>query len=219
VKKSFLLACAIVCLSVPAFAQTQPPQPGPARGGYIAGIGGLTFGNESDKLYGGEIGVDATRNLTVYGSLGRMQNIAPKSVNDTLDVYNALLTLATGDVWEFKAKAPTFFGIGGLKYRVPTNSSVRPYVLGGAGIGSVKVHVTEARFGDITDALLAEGTLDQSDVKATKFLVEMGGGVEIPVGPMYVDTGYRFGKFVGLEDTNISRAYVGIGYRFGGSTK
>jgi opacity protein-like surface antigen len=62
---------------------------------------------------------------------------------------------------------------------------------------------------------VTDGVFSESE-KFTKFVVEMGGGVEIPVGPMYVDTGYRFGKFIGLEDANVSRAYAGVGYRFGG---
>jgi hypothetical protein len=49
-------------------------------------------------------------------------------VNNGIDVLNADLTAATGEAWNFKAKAPTLFGIGGVKYRVPTNSSVRPYL-------------------------------------------------------------------------------------------
>jgi len=204
VKKIVLLVIALLCLSVPGFAQTHP---GPRTGGYIGGVGGMTFGTESDTLFGGEVGVEATRNITVYGTGGRMQNIAPKYVKDFLD--GSGLTM----------KAPAFFGIGGVKYRIPTNSSVRPYVLGGGGIGSTKLKVTATGIGDITDAFIAEAGLAQSDVKSTKFLVETGGGIEIPVGPMYVDTGYRFDKFVGLEDANVSRAYFGVGYRFGGALK
>jgi hypothetical protein len=211
VKNTFLIACAIACLATPAFAQSQPPQSGPATGAYLAGVGGLTFGNgaETDKVYGGEIGVEATRNLTVYGTLGHMQNIASKSVQDTLD--GSGLT----------AKYPATFGIVGLKYRLPSNSSVRPYVLGGGGVGHTKLKMTAAGIGDVTDAFVAGAGLDQSsdDVKATKFMYEMGAGLEIPVGPIYVDAGYRFGKFVDLEDASISRAYVGLGYRFGGNTK
>jgi len=148
-----------------------------------------------------------------------MQNVAPKSLNDQINVLNTFLTQETGEVVNFKAKMPTLFGIGGVKYRVPTSSSVRPYVLGGAGFGSIKARVTEAKLGDITDLLVADGDVNRSDLQATKFLFEMGGGVEIPVGPMYVDTGYRFGKFVGVDEPiNVSRAYAGVGYRFGGTT-
>jgi hypothetical protein len=203
VKNSILLALALVCLSVPAFAQTPSAPP---KGGYIAGVGGMTFGTETSSLFGGEVGVEATPNVTVYGTMGRMQNIAPTYVKDYLD--GSGLTM----------KSPAFFGIGGVKYRIPTNSSVRPYVLGGGGIGSTKLKVTATGVGDITDAFIAEAGLAQSDVKATRFVVETGGGIEIPVGPIYVDTGYRFDKFVNLEDANVSRAYVGVGYRFGGST-
>jgi opacity protein-like surface antigen len=180
VKQSILLACAIACLSTPAHAQTRPAPSGPATDKYIEGIGGTTFGSDSDRSFGGEIGVDATRNLAVYGTLGRKQNIAP---NDGFD--GSGLT----------AKHPANFGIAGLKYRVPTNSSVRPYVVGGVGVG--------------------RAAFDQSDLKTNKLVYETGAGLEIPVGPMYVDTGYRYGKFVGVEDANVSRAYAGVGYRFG----
>jgi hypothetical protein len=209
VKNSFLIACAIACLATPAFAQSQPPQSGPAKGASIAAVGGMTFGTESDKLFGGEIGIDATRNLTVYGTAGRMQNVAPKYIQDELD--------GSG----FTAKLPTTFAIGGVKYRVPTSSSVRPYALAGAGAGSIKLRVTEAGVGDVTNALAGELGVNQGELKTTKFLFEMGGGVEIPVGPIYVDTGYRFGKFLDTGDDalNVSRAYVGLGYRFGGNTK
>ena len=81
-KKIVLLVIASLCLSVPGFAQTRP---GPRNGGYIAGVGGMTFGTESDTLFGGEVGVEATRNITVYGTGGRMQNIAPNRVS-TLEV-------------------------------------------------------------------------------------------------------------------------------------
>jgi hypothetical protein len=215
-KKSVLLAIALLCLSVPSFAQTQS---GPRTGGYIAGIGGMTFGTESDAVFGGEVGIEATRNITIYGTMGRMQNVAPKYINDMLDVVSGLVTLETGEVVSLKAKMPTLFGIGGVKYRVPTSSSVRPYVLAGGGFGSIKGKVSEAHYGDLTEILIAEGDFQRSDLEATKFLFELGGGLEIPVGPMYVDAGYRFGKFVGVDDLNVSRAYAGVGYRFGSGTK
>jgi Outer membrane protein beta-barrel domain len=180
VKQSMLLACAIACLSTPAYAQTKLTESGPGTGKYIEGVAGTTFGTESNRTFSGEIGVDATRNLAVYGNLGRMQNIAPK---------------ASLDGSGLTAKHPANFGIAGVKYRVPTNSTVRPYVVGGAGVG--------------------RAAFDQSDVKTSKLVYETGAGLEIPVGPMYVDTGYRYGKFVGVEDTNVSRAYAGVGYRFG----
>jgi Outer membrane protein beta-barrel domain len=174
----------------------------------------MTFGTETDRVVGGEVGVEATRNITVYGTAGKMQNIAPTSVKDLVD--GSGLTV----------KQPAFFGIGGVKYRIPTNSSVRPYVLGGGGIGSSKLKVSAAGIGDITDVTIAAAGLPQSEVKSTNFLFEAGGGIEIPVGPLYVDTGYRFNKFVGRndksvggDDANVSRAYVGVGYRFGGAIK
>ena len=216
IQNTLLLALSLSCVSVPAFAQAQPA---PRTGGYLAGIGGMTFGTETSTLFGGEAGVDVTPNVTVYGTAGRMQNIAPRYVSDELDAFNALLTLSTGETYRFKATAPTFFGIGGVKYRIPASGSLRPYVLGGAGFGSIKLNITERTLGNITDIMVSGGMFDESDVKKISFVFETGGGVEIPVGAMYVDAGYRFGRFVQVDDANVSRAYVGVGYRFGGTTK
>lgn len=117
-------------------------------------------------------------------------------------------------MWDFDAKAPSFFGVGGLKMRIPTEGSLRPYVLGGFGFGSIDVNISEATVGDFTEALIADGYLLREDVEATKMLFEFGAGLEIPVGGLHLDVGYRFGKFLGVDDANVSRAYGGVGVRF-----
>jgi opacity protein-like surface antigen len=216
-KRTAFIAVAVCLLASSAFAQAtdQPRRSSTMTRGYIEGIGGLTFGTESDGMFAAEVGIDLSPSVEVYGSIGRMQNIAPSYINEQLDVVDDLLTAITGQVWDFNVKAPSLFGVGGLKMRFPTEGSVRPYVLGGAGFGSIDVNITEIDLGDVTETLLADGYLLRDDIEATKFMFEVGGGIEIPIGAMHFDVGYRFGKFVGMEDANVSRAYGGLGYRFG----
>ena len=182
--------------------------------GYVEGIGGLTFGTESAAMFGGELGFDLSENVEVYGSVGRMQNIAPSYINEQLDVLDDVLTALTGQVWDFNVKAPSFFGVGGLKMRVPMDGTMRPYVLGGIGFGSIDVNISEIDLGDVTEVLIADGHLLREDIEATKMMFELGGGIEVPVGGLHLDLGYRFGKFLGVEGANVSRAYAGVGFRF-----
>lgn len=216
-KRTTLIALALCLISSPVFAQATDQfgrRSTPPTRGYIEGIGGLTFGTESATMFGGEIGFDVSPNIEVYGSIGRMQNIAPSYINEQLDVLDDVLSAITGQQWDFNVKAPSFFGTAGLKMRVPTEGSIRPYVLGGLGFGSIDVNISEIDLGDVTETLIADGYLFREDIEATKMMWEVGGGVEVPVGAMHLDIGYRFGKFLGIEDANVSRAYGGVGVRF-----
>lgn len=215
-KRTTLIALALSLLSSTVFAQAtdQFGRRTTMTRGYVEGIGGLTFGTESSVMFGGEIGFDVTPNIEVYGSVGRMQNIAPSYINEQLQVVEDVLLVLTGQQWDFNVKAPSLFGVGGVKMRVPMESSLRPYVLGGIGFGSIDINITETALGDFTETLIADGYLLRSELEATKMMFELGGGVEIPVGGLHLDLGYRFGKFLGIEDANVSRAYAGVGMRF-----
>lgn len=214
--RTALIVCAVCLLSSPAFAQAtdQPGSAMPVRG-YVEGIGGLTFGTESSTMFAGEFGIDLSPTMEVYGSIGRMRNVTPSYVNDQLDLLDDLLFVLTGQTWNFNVTAPSTFAIGGVRMHVRNDGQMLPYVLGGVGFGSVNIKISEASLGDVTETMIGDGYFLRDDLKATKFMFEIGGGIELPVGPAYVDVGYRFGKFLGLEDANVSRAYAGIGMRFG----
>jgi opacity protein-like surface antigen len=181
---------------------------------YVAGLGGLTFGTETDATFGGEFGRQVSESLQVYGHLTRMQDTLPRYVNEELRTVSQALTTMTGVPWSFSAKAPAWLGVGGVRWTVPTAGRVRPYALGGAGFGHVRMKLSELSLGDVTGDVLSTGYLSDDDMKTTKPLVEMGGGVQVPVGSLYFDAGYRFSKLLDADDFNISRAYAGIGARF-----
>lgn len=199
------IIAAVMCVLAASAAQAQEK-------GYVQGVGGLTFQSEVSGLFGGEFGVNVHPSVQIYGQVGRMLNILPKSVQDDLDDAAQELTFFTGDRWEFDGKVPaTYFG-GGIKVLVPTGSAVRPYILGGVGMANMKASIKEIDLGEIVDDLVDEGYLDEDDVRGTQFAFELGGGLVIPVGArLQVDAGYRFMR---ISEVNVSRFVGGFGVRF-----
>jgi opacity protein-like surface antigen len=180
--------------------------------GYVQGVGGLTFQSEISGLFGGEFGANVTRDVQIYGQVGRMINILPKSIQDDLDDAAQALTLLTGDRWQFDGKIPaTYFG-GGLKLLIPTGARVRPFVIAGVGAATMKASIKEIDLGEILDDLIDEGFIDEGDVRGTEFAFELGGGLSIPVGArMQIDGGYRLMR---ISRVNVSRFVGGVGVRF-----
>jgi opacity protein-like surface antigen len=182
--------------------------------GYVAGLGGITFGTETDATFGGEVGGKLTKWIDVYGHFSRLQNTLPRYVNTELGTVSAEMTQATGLPFSFSAKAPAWLGMGGVRVSVPMNAKVQPYVLGGVGFGKARIKLSEVDLGDVTNELISSGAFTSSDLDVTKAAFEFGGGVQFPVHSFYLDAGYRFSKLLDATDFNISRAYAGIGARF-----
>lgn len=180
--------------------------------GFVGGHFGVTFGTEAAPFVSGEVAGHVTRDLQIYGTVGRMNNVLPSSVQDDLDDVSQFLTLVTRVRWDFEASAPAFFGTAGVRYLVPTGTPARPYVLGGVGFANIGIKVEEVDLGDVTDDLVDDGYLDDDNIN--KLALEFGGGLIVPVKSMYIDLGYRFMKLMDADDVNISRAYGGIGVRF-----
>jgi opacity protein-like surface antigen len=208
-KRVFSAAFAMLLFgAVSASAQSLGPR------AYVAAQSGLTFGTETDATFGGELGGHITKNLQVYGNVSRMQNTLPKYVNQSLEVLSAEMTAETGLPWSFRAKAPAWMGLAGVRYVIPTSHKVQPYVLGGAGFARTKMTLTEIDLGDVTNDLVSSGFISNDDITMTKGVFELGGGMQFPVSAFYLDAGYRFSKMIDAEDFNTSRAYFGIGARF-----
>ena len=179
--------------------------------GHVAGVVGVTFQTQSDGVFGGEVAVNVHPILQLYGGVNLMQNVLPRSVQADLDELSQGLTTATGTVWDFNASARAVTGVGGVRLRLPTGSAWRPYALAGAGIANLKLKVSEIDLGDITDDVAQELGADAS---TTRPFLELGGGLEIPVGALFIDAGYRFGRIVADDGLNMSRVHFSIGANF-----
>jgi hypothetical protein len=201
-----LAAIVILLLGTPHMVTAQDMR------GLVGGRIGTTFGTEAAPFFAGEVAGNVARDLQIYGTVGRMNNVLPGSVQDELDDVSSLLTALTRVRWDFEATAPAFVGTGGVRYLIPIRAAARPYAMGGIGFGNIRLKVKEVDLGDVTDDLIDEGYLDDDTI--TKLAFEFGGGAIVPFGRVYVDVGYRFMKFVDAEDVNISRVYAGFGVTF-----
>lgn len=179
--------------------------------GSVGGQFGATFGTEAAPFFAGEVAANVARDLQIYGTVGRMNNVLPSSIQDDVDAAAAVISVLYRTSVDIDATVPAFFGIGGVRYLVPTGTVARPYARGGLGFSSVTVNAKVAVSG-VTLDLAEAGFLD--DERFTKLAFEFGGGVFVPFGRTYLDVGYRFMKLVDAEGVNISRAYAGFGVTF-----
>jgi hypothetical protein len=174
---------------------------------HIVGRSGLTFGTATAVLVGVEYSADVVPVMQVYGSFDWHHDVAPDFVKDLGDMIGSIVGA------EVEYSFPAFVGVGGVKIIGPPNT-VRPYGIGGFGVG--RVHGTvEVDGSDVTDLLDEYGYVDKDDLSFTKPLFEVGGGVAISAGRAWIDLSYRFRKFLDVgEPVNISGVYAGAGISF-----
>jgi opacity protein-like surface antigen len=215
-----IAAAVIVSTASPGFAQ--------AERGYLAGIGGFVVTPDTtsgDVL--GEAGVRIAPHLLVFGDIGQFHNLQPSAVQGTVDSTTALLSAAQGLNVTGIGRVPAWYSIGGLRYEVPTQGRVAPYVLAGLGFarlsptaqftyssGTLPDGSTPSAGADVTTALVSAGDFTPPP-PSTAFMFTLGGGVEIPVAHRWaVDAGYRYSRVGAATPLNAQGATFGFGYRF-----
>ena len=183
--------------------------------GYAEVIAQSAFGNVTSQSYGAEIGVNLKPNLQIFGEYGRVTNAAPSDLGTSAQLIVGFL----GTGFTMTAKEPIAFGLGGVRYLIPTAGKLKPYVTAGGGVGTVKKDVTFSNGGtDITGNLAQFGVVLGTDLSGseTKAMLSLGAGAVWPIGDrLMIDLQYRFGRvFASDAGINVNRAGVGIGIRF-----
>jgi hypothetical protein len=175
---------------------------------YVAGRGGFTFGTRVAPLVGAEFGVRVAPMLLVYGSFDWHRDISPSWLGELEELLNEVV-----DDVDVEVRTTAFVGVGGVKVMAP-RGAVRPYALGGFGVARAK-SIFEIDGIDVIDIALGLGDLDEDDVRFTKPVFEVGGGVMFAKGSSYADVSYRFRKAVDTgEAVNVSGVYAGVGVGF-----
>jgi opacity protein-like surface antigen len=122
---------------------------------------------------------------------------------------------------------PARYSIGGVRWTVPTNGRLSPYVFGGVGFaritptatftctsGTLVGAITPPSSGDdVTSQIVSLGDFTQPPA-STAFMFSVGGGVEVPIVPHFVaNAGYRVSR--ASADTPVSAQSVtfGAGYK------
>ena len=204
-------------LAMVAFGSAAAAQD--ADRGYVEGVLQSAFGNVTSQSYGAEAGVTIKPRLQVFVEVGMVRDVATPGIGTSAQLIAGYLSQTQANV-TFRVKQPVTFGAAGLKYVVPTSGSIRPYVLAGAGLASVKQDVTFAVGGsDITSSLASTyGVQLGSDLSGsfTKPMIVAGAGAMWPAWQrLVVDVQYRFGRILAEDEgINVSRAGIGVGFRF-----
>src|SRR5947207_12902 len=183
-----IAATATVFIAAPLVAQTER--------GYVTGIGGFAVTPETtsgDVL--GEAGVRIAPRLLVFGDVGQFHNLQPSQVQPTVDSADTFLSAAQGLNVIGTGRVPAWYTVGGLRYEIPMQARLSPYVLGGVGFarlsptaqflyssGTLPDGSTASAGDDVTSQIVSAGDFT-APTPTNAFMFTLGGGVAIPVAP------------------------------------
>jgi opacity protein-like surface antigen len=218
--KTLFIAATIAMLAAPSYAQSSD-----VYASFSGGFAVSPDGTSGDML--GEVGVRIAPHLSVFGNLGQFHNLQPSQVQPAVDAVVA--TLADGGLSVTGvARVPAWYSMGGLRWTVPMNNRVSPYVFGGLGFarltpsakftyssGTLVGAVTPPTSGDdVTSQIESLGDFTQP-AASTAFMFSLGGGVEVPIVPHFAATaGYRLSRVSADTPLNAHSVTFGVGYRF-----
>jgi opacity protein-like surface antigen len=177
------------------------------------------FGNAPSQSYGAEGGFTIAPHLQVFALAGRTSNVAPPALGTGALIIAQYLQRTQPASVSFTAKEPIAFGAAGLKYVFPTSSRLEPYVMGGAGMASVRSNVHFLVGGtDVTSNAASYGVTLGTDLsgQSTKPLLTFGGGVLWPFWKnVGLDFQYRFGRMLdGTRGITTQLAGAGLAAKF-----
>lgn len=214
----------VLLLAMSASALAQPGVPAnPDDDGYVAAFAGAVSGPPTEPLFAVEYAENVGRRAQAYVSLGYVDNLMTEDTRDAVmrlgADWLAPLTGVPQSQWSFSGRDRAITLTAGGKYIAGTGS-VRPYVGAGAGVINLKRTITEARLGEVTQAVFNDFGVGSPELSlaprgTTRPLGEIVAGVGFAAGHTYVDVGYRYRRaFRFAEDLDFSQFSVGVGYRF-----
>ncbi|HEY7290639.1 MAG TPA: outer membrane beta-barrel protein [Vicinamibacterales bacterium] len=186
--------------------------------GYAEVVAQSAFGNVTSQNYGVEVGFTISPAFQVFGEIGHTRDVASDAIGAAAQTIAGVLPQSQSP--GYSVKQPLTFGVGGLKYLFPTGSEhLLPYAMLGFGVAKVENDATFSLGGvDVTGTLSQYGIVLGSDLSGsfTKPMFTLG------VGASYVgwhsvvfDFQFRYGHvFASGESINVSRAGLGLGFRF-----
>ncbi len=211
------LGVVIGALTLGGVARAQPA-PAPAARGYVEAVGQSAFGNVTSQSFGAEAGVNLRPNVQVFLEGGHVNDTSPATLGEHAQVVAGYLASTESGV-SFRDRQPVDFALAGLRVLAPQSGTLRPYVLGGAGLARVSKNVGFSVGGqDVTAELSHYGVVLGSDLAGSevKPTIGVGGGVLWQAGSRLVlDFQYRYGRVLTSgQGLNVNRAGLGVGLAF-----
>ena len=213
---SLALAMGMLTVATAVNAQTSAAGKEPDRG-YVEAVAESAFGNVTSQSFGAEVGVTVRPDLQVFGSFGKIRDVATTEIGTSAQtIALALAQLQTGAV-SYSVKEPVTFIVGGVRYRIPSTSMLKPYILGGVGVATVTKDVKFLIDGAEASSSLAQYVTVGTDISGdeTKLMFTLGGGVVWPAWrQLIVDLQYQYGRISTDTAITVNRAGIGVGVRF-----
>jgi hypothetical protein len=195
--------------------------------GFVEGSGGVASTSDGTS---GNVGIDVGRqvapHLIVFGSIGRLRNVEPSLVQPGMDA--AVAALGATDVNVIgTARAPATYGLGGVRFSIPTHAFVTPYLLAGVGIARVTPNArfvyssgtslgttTDMAGQDVTSDVTTAGYFTQPAAQNVA-VIRFGGGIQVPLGRSIVgEVGYSVFRLSTATPVTAQSVTFGLGLRF-----
>ncbi len=156
-----IVAFVVSTLALGGVASAQAPSA--MEKGYAEVVAQSAFGNVTSQSFGGEVGVTVHGDVQIFAEGGRVRDVSTSDIGASAQSI-ALILAQTSSGITFSVKEPAAFGLAGVRYLIPTNSTLQPYVLAGGGVARVTRDVRFAVNGtDVTSSLQQHGVVLGSD--------------------------------------------------------
>ena len=113
--------------------------PAAAQRATLAGQLGVTFQTETAPVFAAEVGVGLVPGVSIYGTIGRMNDVLPEGVADALDALDPIVTISM----------PATYGMAGVRIAAPAGP-IRPYGVGGVGFARFSADLEVFGFDTVT---------------------------------------------------------------------
>jgi opacity protein-like surface antigen len=198
-------------------AHAQAPAATTRDRGYAEVIAESAFGNVTSQSFGAEVGVTIRPELQVFASIGNIRDVSTTELGAAATTIAAALTQLQPAAVSYAVKEPVTFVVGGVRYRIATGSKLKPYISGGAGVGSVTKDVTFQIGGADATSTLSQFVTLGTDVsgKESALMFTVGAGAVYPVwNQVIVDLHYLYGRISADTAITVNRVGLGLGVRF-----
>lgn len=211
------LALAMGMLTVATAVNAQTSAAAQSDRGYVEAIAESAFGNVTSQSFGAEVGLTVRPELQLFGSFGKIRDVATTEIGTSAQMIALGLALLQTGAVSYSVKEPVTFIVGGVRYRIPSTSMLKPYILGGVGVATVTKDVKFLIGGADASSSLAQYVTVGTDIAGdeTKLMFTLGGGVVWPAWrQLIIDLQYQYGRISTDTAITVNRAGIGVGVRF-----
>jgi hypothetical protein len=180
--------------------------------GFAGGLGAVTFGTVTGATVAGRAGFNASSHVQIFGELGRMSDVLPKSDQQTIENNATAIVSDDGTTTAtVLGRMPTTYGSGGVRYIAAPHGRVTPFAEGAFGFAHITNNLTATLGGtDVSSQVLT--TPFTSITNETDPIMFLGGGVSVAAGKRTAfDVGYSYSRiFITDQDINSGHIYGGL---------